>query len=77
MSCDVFRARVVHMQCGQLSAVRITADLPHPVKFFNVVGQACGVYVVKLQGLSTYARQARQSQAWVTGGPGKARLSTP
>ena len=77
MACDVLSARVVHMKCGQHSAVRITADLPHSVKFFNVVGQACGVYVVKLQGLSTYTRQARQSQAWVTGEPGKARLSTP
>ena len=77
MACDVLSARVVHMQCGQHSPVSITGDLPHPVKFFNVVGQACGVYVVKLQGLSTYARQARQSQAWVTGEPGKARLSTP
>ena len=77
MACDVLSARVVHMQCGQRSAVSITADLPHPVKFFNVVRQACGGYVVKLRGLSTYPRQARQSQAWVTGEPGKARLSTP
>lgn len=77
MACVVLTARVVHMQCGQHSAVSITADLPHSVKFFNVVGQACGGYVVKLQGLSTYPRQARQSQAWVTGEPGKARLSTP
>ncbi len=77
MACDVLIARVVHMQCGQYSAVRITADLPHSVKFFNVVRQACGGYVVKLQSLSTYPRQARQSQAWVTGEPGKARLSTP
>ena len=77
MACDVLSARVVHMQCGQRSAVSSTADLPHPVKFFNVVRQACGGYVVKLQGLSTYPRQARQSQAWVTGEPGKARLSTP
>ena len=77
MACDVLSARVVHMQCGQRSAVRITADSPHSVKFFNVVGQACGGYVVKLQSLSTYPRQARQSQAWVTGEPGKARLSTP
>ena len=77
MACGVLSARVVHMQCGQRSAVSITADLPHPVKFFNVVRQASGGYVVKLQGLSTYPRQARQSQAWVTGKPGKARLSTP
>ena len=77
MACGVLSARVVHMQCGQRSAVSITADLPHPVKFFNVVRQASGGYVVKLQSLSTYPRQARQSQAWVTGGPGKARLSTP
>ena len=77
MARDVLSARVVHMQCGQRSAVSITADLPHPVKFFNVVRQACGGYVVKLQSLSTYPRQARQSQAWVTGVPGKARLSTP
>ena len=77
MVCDVLSARVVHMQCGQRSAVRITADLPHSVKVFNVVRQACGGYVVKLQGLSTYPRRARQSQAWVTGEPGKARLSTP
>ena len=77
MACGVLSARVVPMQWGQRSAVRITADLPHSVKFFNVVRQACGGYVVKLQGLSTYPRQARQSQAWVTGEPGKARLSTP
>ena len=77
MVCDVLSARVVHMQCGQRSPVSITGDSPHPVKFFNVVRQACGGYVVKLQGLSTYPRQARQSQAWVTGEPGKARLSTP
>ena len=77
MACDVLSARVVHMQCGQRSPVSITGDFPHPVKFFNVVRQACGGYVVKLQGLSTYPRQARQSQAWVTGEPGKARLSTP
>ena len=77
MACGVLSARVVHMQCGQRSAVSITADLPHPVKFFNVVRQASGGYVVKLQGLSTYPRRARQSQAWVTGEPGKARLSTP
>lgn len=77
MACDVLSARVVHMQCGQRSPVSITGDFPHSVKFFNVVRQACGGYVVKLQGLSTYPRQARQSQAWVTGAPGKARLSTP
>ena len=77
MVCDVLSARVVHMQCGQHSPVSITGDLPHSVKFFNVVRQACGGYVVKLQGLSTYPRQARQSQAWVTGEPGNARLSTP
>ena len=77
MACDVLSARVVHMQCGQRSPVSITGDFPHPVKFFNVVRQACGGYVVKLQGLSTYPRQARQSQAWVTGEPGNARLSTP
>ena len=77
MACDVLSARVVHMQCGQRSPVSITGDFPHSVKFFNVVRQACGGYVVKLQGLSTYPRQARQSQAWVTGEPGKARLSTP
>ena len=77
MACDVLSARVVHMQCGQRSPVSITGDSPHPVKFFNVVRQACGGYVVKLQGLSTYPRHARQSQAWVTGEPGKARLSTP
>ena len=77
MACDVLSARVVHMQCGQRSPVSITGDFPHPVKFFNVVRQACGGYVVKLQGLSTYPRRARQSQAWVTGEPGKARLSTP
>ena len=77
MACGVLSARVVHMQCGQRSAVSITADLPHPVKFLNVVRQASGGYVVKLQGLSTYPRRARQSQAWVTGEPGKARLSTP
>ena len=77
MACDVLSTRVVHMQCGQRSPVSITGDSPHPVKFFNVVRQACGGYVVKLQGLSTYPRRARQPQAWVTGGPGKARLSTP
>ena len=77
MACDVLSARVVHMQCGQPSPVSITGDFPHSVRFFNVVRQACGGYVVKLQGLSTYPRQARQSQAWVTGEPGKARLSTP
>lgn len=77
MACDVLSARVVHMQCGQRSPVSITGDSPHPVKFFSVVRQACGGYVVKLQGLSTYPRRARQSQAWVTGAPGKARLSTP
>ena len=77
MACDVLSARVVPTQWGQHSAVSITADLPHPVKFFNVVGQACGGYVVKLRGLSTYPRQARQSQAWVTGEPDKVRLSTP
>lgn len=77
MAVDVLSARVVHMQCGQHSPVSITGDFPHSVKFFNVVRQACGGYVVKLQGLSTYPRQARQSQAWVTGEPGKARLSTP
>ena len=77
MVCDVLSARVVHMQCGQRSPVSITGDSPHPVKFFNVVRQACGGYVVKLQSLSTYPRQARQSQAWVTGEPGNARLSTP
>ena len=77
MACGVLSARVVHMQCGQRSPVSITGDFPHSVKFFNVVRQACGGYVVKLQGLSTYPRQARQSQAWVTGEPGKARLSTP
>ena len=77
MACDVLSVRVVHMQCGQYSPVSITGDLPHPVKFFNVVRQACGGYVVKLQSLSTYPRQARQSQAWVTGEPGSARLSTP
>ena len=77
MACDVLSARVVHMQCGQRSPVSITGDSPHPVKFFNVVRQACGGYVVKLQGLSTYARQARQYRVWVTGVPGNARLSTP
>lgn len=77
MACGVLSARVVHMQCGQRSPVSITGDFPHSVKFFNVVRQACGEYVVKLQGLSTYPRHARQSQAWVTGEPGKARLSTP
>ncbi len=77
MACDVLSARVVHMQCGQRSPVSITGDFPHSVRFFNVVRQACGGYVVKLQGLSPYPRHARQSQAWVTGEPGKARLSTP